>query len=101
MFEYLPEAETTEITTFSDIAGIALNIVFGIALVASVVSLVYSGILHATSSGDPKAMSTARAATAHAITGMLLAMGAISIKLIILNLSGGDSTIFTNATPGF
>lgn len=104
MFDYLPEIsyspETKQIESIGDLAGVVINVFFGIALASSVIALVYGGIQYVTSSGDPKAVGVARATIFYSIIAMVLSIGAITFKNIILNILGVTDPNFINATPG-
>ena len=84
-----------------DFLGLGLNILLGIALAISMISLIVSGIKIITAKGDPKAKSSAQQAFTYAIVALLLSIGAFTLKLIIFNVVGGDYGSLRNATPNF
>lgn len=105
MFDFLPTYEysweTTSITTVSQLVGIFINIAFGITLTVSVIALVYSGIQYTMSVGDVKAAGVARSTLLYSIIGMLLSLGALTLKTIIMNSIGINTGEITNVTPNF
>ena len=104
MFDYLPEIsyspETRQIETIGDLAGIVINVFFGVALASSVIALVYGGIQYATSTGDPKAAGVARATITYSIIAMILSLGALTFKNVILNILGVTDPNLIDAKPG-
>lgn len=105
MFDYLPEIynspETKQIETIGDLAGMVINVLFGVVLAVSVITLVYGGIQYATSSGDPKAAGTARSTIFFSVIAMVLAVGALTFRNVILNILGVTDPNFINAKPNF
>lgn len=85
----------------SDFLGVSLNILFGIALAVSVIYIIMSGIKFVTARGDPKAKALAKQALTYALVAFILAIGAYTVKLIIINVVGGDFGELKNATPTF
>ena len=105
-WEYLELWNTTSpenrpLNSVGDFLGLGLNIVLGVALAISMISLIMSGIKFITAKGDPKAKSEAQQAITYAVLAFVLTIAAFTIKLIIFNVMGGDFGDLRNATPGF
>ncbi|MCA9307955.1 hypothetical protein KC980_00415 [candidate division WWE3 bacterium] len=108
MFDLVPKEtlsplKITPITTIGGFLGIILNIIGGVGIAASVGSLLVAGIKYAgaTHSGNPKAKDIAKNALTYAVVALVLALMAMTLKVIILNTLGVDNATLNNATPDF
>lgn len=107
IYQYLSDWKTNapdntlNIQGIGEILGLAFNIVLGSALAISMIAIILSGIHFITSKGDPKAVAKARTSLTFSIVAFLLAIGALTIKLIIFNVIGGDYGNLVNETPDF
>ena len=81
--------------------GIALNVLLGTALAASMIFIIMSGIKIITSKGDPKAKAESKQAVTFSVVALILAIGAFTVKTILFNVMGGNFGDLSNATPNF
>lgn len=85
----------------SDFFSVGLNIMLGITIAVSLITIILSGIKIIMAKGDPKALAEAKSALTYSILGFILGIGAFTLKLIIFNMLGGDFGKLKDATPGF
>jgi hypothetical protein len=88
------------IDSIGELLGMVINIAMGIGIAGSVLGIVFSGILFITSKGDYKALPKAKSALTYSVVAFILSVGAVAIKLIIVNLLGITGEL-SNATPSF
>lgn len=94
-------ANSSSISSISDIFGIVLNVLIGVGFAISLASIGYSAIMYILSAGDPKAVSQAWNAFIWGVFAASFSIGALAIKSAIIGLIGTTSTEITNALPGF
>ena len=106
-FEFLREwflsapDRTLGIMRVGHVLGIILNILLGSALAISMIAIILSGIKYVTSRGNDKAKGAAQSALTNSIIAFILAIGAFTVKSVIINLIGGSFLDLLNATPSF
>lgn len=101
VFESSSPDEGSGFNNLSDFFGVSLNILFGVSIALSIISTITAGIKFITARGNPQAKVLAKQALIYAIVALILAVGAYTIKIIIINLIGGDFGELKNATPNF
>ncbi len=89
-----------DITTLAMVFGMMINVVIGVAIALSVIFLGIGGIKYITSQGDAKAADAARAAITNAVIGLVVALGALAIRAIVLNILGASGTGSNMIVPG-
>jgi hypothetical membrane protein len=78
----------------------ALNWVFNIVLVISVIVLIYSGYLYATAGGDQVKTKKAMSTLIYALIGIAIALASKALVNIIAQFLGKSGGVFpTNTTP--
>jgi hypothetical protein len=105
-WEYIELWNTTTpegrpLNSVGDFLGLGINIVLGVSLAISMISLIMSGIKYITAKSDPKATSSAQQAITYSVLAFVLTIAAFTIKTILFNVMGGDFGDLRNATPGF
>src|SRR3989344_6185582 len=80
------------INNLSELFGIAINIVLGAGLALTIIFLILGGIQYMTAKGDQKAATEARNALTNAVVGFVVVIGAFTIKKVIENITGANST---------
>ena len=101
MTDYLPVVDSGLPTSMDGLFGIILNLMLGLGIVVTLIGLMLSGIMFLTSRGDPKATEKAKSSLTYSILGMVLALGAFSVKTLIFTSLGVVSPELEGATPGF
>lgn len=110
MFNYLSNTfnrsgvayKGNDITSISDVLSIGLNIMLGSAIAISLIAIILSGIKIMTSKGDMKAKAGAQSALTNSVIAMILTIGALTAKIIVLNILGSSNDdAVRNAVPGF
>ena len=105
MFDYIPDhnisPELRPITSVGMFAGLVLNVLLGITITISIVTIIIGGIQYVTSAGDPKAVAVARTTIMYSVIAMVLAIGALTIKTIILRILGVTTGEISNVVPTF
>lgn len=102
ILDYLPDDPTGVEGRFSSLdafVGVVLNVFLGTAGAVCVIAIILSGIKFITSGGDPKAADGARRALTYSVVAFLLAMGAFTLKSIILGALGAKGS-FEGGIPG-
>lgn len=99
LFNNRPD-QNSGINTFSDFFGVLLNVAIAVGISVAVIALVYGGIMFVMSRGDVKATKTARYSVMYAILALIIAIMAISIRVIVLDILGAGGEL-TNEVPGF
>jgi amino acid transporter len=78
--------QTSNITTFSQLAVRATNIILIVIAALAVIFLVYGAIQYVTSRGDTQAAEKARNTITYAIIGIIIAILAYAIVNVVFNL---------------
>jgi len=87
------------VSSLSDVFGLIINVVMGVAISLAVIFLGIGGIKYITSQGDPKASEAAKNAITNAVIGLVVAIAAFGIKKLVGNVIGGTNTAVGNVTP--
>jgi|SRR3989344_3964801 len=87
---------TLGVDNLADAFGIAINIVLGAGLALTIIFLILGGIQYMTAKGDQKAATEARNALTNAVVGFVVVIGAFTIKKVIENITGANSTNSVN-----
>ncbi|MFA6981458.1 MAG: hypothetical protein WC243_00295 [Patescibacteria group bacterium] len=87
-------------SSMDDIYQIVLNVMFFVGLAVTLIGVIYAGIQFITSKGDPKATDKAKSALTYSVLGIVLAIGALSVKMLVLNLLGVDDPELVGPLPG-
>lgn len=87
------------ITNISDIFGLIINIVIGVAVGLTIIFLVMCGIQYITAKGDSKAADAARTACTNAIIGFIIAVAGVTIKVAIANTLNVDTSSLNSIVP--
>jgi len=83
-----------------DLLNTALNWVFNIVLVISIIMLIYSGYLYATAGGDQVKTKKAMSTLIYALIGIAIALASKALGNIIAQFLGKPEGIFpTKTTP--
>lgn len=73
---------------------LAINLIFTIGVVLTVIFIIFSGIQWILSGGDKEKVQKARARLTYSIIGLLVIAGAFFIVNIIITLLGGTPSYF-------
>ncbi len=74
----------------ANIPQFAITLIMLIAIVISLIFILFSGIQWITSGGDPKAIEGARKRLTYAIIGLVITLGAFVIVGLVITLLGKD-----------
>jgi len=74
----------SNVTSLSDVLALALNVIVGVGFSVGIISVAYSGILYATSSGDPKNTKKAWEVFLWGAIAFMVTLGSFVIKNAIL-----------------
>lgn len=77
--------------TLSDVFGVAMNLIMGVAVSLSVIFLGLGGIKYITAKGDVKAAEEARSWLTNAVIGLVVALGALAVRQIAIGILGADT----------
>lgn len=86
-----PTINGTNLAQLGDIFGRVVSVLIGIAGAIGIILIVIGGIRYILSSGDPKAMQSARNALTFAIIGLIIILLALAIVLLIGNVLGANN----------
>jgi len=85
--------------------NLGITLVFWLGVGLTLVFVTMGGIKYMSSQADPKATDAARKTLTNAVIGFVVVIGALAIrtltsKLLGINLSNCDETVFLNAVNG-
>lgn len=90
------------INTIGDVLGIAINVAMGVGFSVSVIFVAMAGLRYLSSGSNPDNLDRAKRALTWAIVAMVLSLGAVAVKIIIVNgLMGASSPELTDPIPNF
>ena len=84
------------VNNLSDIFGLAINVIIGIAVSLAVIFIGMGGIQYITARGDTKAADAARTSITNAVIGLVIALAALAVKAIVLNILDADTDVGGN-----
>ena len=76
----------TSVNTFGALMGIGINVLTGIVISVSTISIVISGIKFIMSEGDPKSVDAAKKSLTYSIIGLILGLTAVVAKTVLVNI---------------
>ena len=100
MSNFIPTDANPAVTNYDSIGSIwavMLNLFLGVAVAASIIGMLVSGIQLMTSKGDWKATAKAKQALTYSVTAIFLSVGAFAIKDLFVGMIGGS----IDDVPGF
>lgn len=102
-FEFVPDPvtdspTTTNLASWSGLAAIVLNVMFGVSLSAGIISIFIAGIQFIIAQGDWKALAAAKKSLTYAVVGFLVAASAFSLKVIVLRIFSASYEDVTDVT---
>lgn len=89
MAAFNPGSTPNPPTDIGTIVNAVLNFVWILFVALAILSILFAGVLFLTSQGDPEKVKTARTAVLWGIVGIVVAIIAFSIVLIVRNTIGG------------
>lgn len=81
------------------ILTLGLNIAVGIGVAFATIFIVIGGIKYITSSGDPKAVDSARKTLTYSVFAFILVMFVFALRFLILKVIGVEGDVFYNEVP--
>ena len=87
------------ITVMRDYIAPTIQILVGIASIASVFFLVHGGYLYITSRGNPESLETAKRILRNALVGLVLVIGAATLTTILSSAYGNPSNTAGASLP--
>ena len=97
----LVSPENRPLYGIGEFLGLGINIILGTAFAVSMIAIIMAGIKIVTSKGDPKAKGEAQQALTYSVAALLLAIGAFTLKAVLLGTIGGNFGDLFNVTPDF
>ena len=77
--------------TVGDFIIPVVNLIVGLAIAASVIGMIISGVHYATSKGDYKAVDKARKSLTYAVIAAIVSVAAFAIMRLVFGLVGVSS----------
>ena len=87
------------ITTVRDYIRPIIQLLAGLASIASVLLLMYGGIIYMTSRGQPEKLASAKHIIKNTLIGLVIVLGAVTITTLLTGAMGATSPSATSSLP--